>query len=329
MQQRCAIFSCLGLGDGLIILTLAQNLYLNGYRPVLFHPFLQELQSWFPHLPIHPFPKNFDALHTFDRFFFVYERLPHMLALQAHCEAMYPEKTMVLNPIATPNRDYPYWEVGRFDGDQPYLDNLVRFCKMVLQLKETTKSNGLVLPEHVKPRRYMQRIAIHPTSSLERKNWPKKKFLRLAQALEKRGFETMFVLREEERKGWDGVHAPRFSSIEEMARAVAESGYMIGNDSGIGHLASCCGVPTVTICRHHHIASFWRPAWTRGDVIAPYKWILNIKGLRLRNACWKRWISVRRVLRIFYALQGSSSRNRLGGLCRKSPQRSREEACVK
>lgn len=293
----------MGLGDGLITLTLAQNLFLNGYAPILFHPFLHELQSWFPHIPIRPFPQRMNALADFDWFFFMYEQLPPMLSLIAHCEKHYANKTIVLNPIATLNNDYPYWEVGCFDGNLPIVENLVRFCKTVLQFKQTTKSNGLVLPIDLQPRRFLRRVAIHPTSSLERKNWPKEKFLRFAHTLQKQGWAPMFILKENERDGWEEHLAPRFSSLEAMARAVCESGYMVGNDSGIGHLASCCGVPTLTICRQIQSSRFWRPDWTPGTVLAPYRWIPNIKWGRIRDRYWKQWISVRRVLRGFHHLQ--------------------------
>src|SRR3990167_7560491 len=129
MLQRCAIFSCMGMGDGLIALILSNNLQLNGHTPITFHPFLDGLQTYFPHLPIQRFPspeKIAEALEGFDRFFLIYEKSAWMQAILAHCEKHYPDRTIVLNPIATPNRDYPYWENGQFDGRRTFVENLYR-----------------------------------------------------------------------------------------------------------------------------------------------------------------------------------------------------------
>jgi heptosyltransferase-3 len=299
-MKRCAVFSCLGLGDGLIALVLSNNLHLNGYHVTTFHPFLHHLQGWFPHLPIRTFPPV-DTLREFDRFFLIYEKSPWMQEALAYCGQHFPKCTTVLNPIATANRDYPYWEQGKFDGNRPFVENLYGFCKNVLKFAVTTKSNGIVVPDHVNPKRFNERVIFHPTSSRPGKNWTDKKYLKLADELRMRGFTPSFILTAEERQGWD-VDAPQFPGLSEMAAFICESGYMIGNDSGIGHLASCLGLPTVTICRSEQNGRFWRPAWAPGKVITPSEWIPNLKGLRLRDEHWKKWISVRSVLDAFLGL---------------------------
>ena len=75
MVNRCLVVSCKGLGDGIIALTLSNNLYLNQNEVVTFHDGgLFHLQSWFPHLPIEKFPgisaiscivQNFDQIYVF------------------------------------------------------------------------------------------------------------------------------------------------------------------------------------------------------------------------------------------------------------------------
>lgn len=299
-MKRCAVFSCLGLGDGLIALVLSNNLHLNGWQVTTFHPFLESLQGWFPHLPIRPFP-SVSTLKEFDRFFLIHEKSTWMQEVLAYCQNYFPDSTTVLNPIATANRDYPYWEQGRFDGNRSFVENLYTFCKEVLRFTVTTKSNGIVIPDHVQPKRFKERVIFHSTSSRSGKNWTAAKYLELATALRTRGFTPSFILTEQERHEWGTAdfNAPQFSELSEMAAFICESGYMIGNDSGIGHLASCLGLPTITICRSEQNARFWRPAWAMGKVITPSKWIPNLKGLRLRDEHWKKWISVRTVLNAF------------------------------
>lgn len=224
-----------------------------------------------------------------------------MQAAIQECQTRFPERTWILNPIATPNRDYPYWEKGRFDGRIPFADNLHAFCRDQLQLPLAAKNNGIAIPPSVRPRCFPNRVIIHPTSSRAGKNWPASKYLALADRLEEEGYQPVFILTEQERAGWPDLRraAPLFPSLDLLAAYVAESGYMIGNDSGIGHLASCLGLSTVTICRNLLTARFWRPSWAPGAVITPPAWIPNIKGLRLRDRHWQKGISVRRVVNAF------------------------------
>lgn len=305
--MKTAILSCMGLGDGLLSLVLSHNLHLNGLRPVTFHPFLQGMQSWFPHLPITPFPaeeKYAETFDAYDKIYLFYERSNWMQAILKLCQEKYPEKLVVLNPIATPNRDYPFWENGRFDGNLPFAENLFLYCKNVLKLEKTFNGNGIQPPADSIVRAHSKRVVIHPMSSRPGKNWPQEKYVELAALLKHDGYDPQFILTEEERKEWeDGrIQAPNFSSLSDIARFVHESGYMIGNDSGIGHLASCLGVPTLTICRNLTTAKFWRPGWTKGEVIFPSATVLNIKWLRWRDLHWKRWISVPKVIRRFKLL---------------------------
>lgn len=305
----------MGLGDGLIALVLSHNLYLNGCRVTTFHPFLQGMQKWFPTLSIRPFPEMKDLpkqLKAFDRFFIIYEKTPWMREILNICEEKYPDETTVLNPIATPKRDYPYWAHGRFDGRRPFVDNLYTYCHEVLGLSVVTKSNGIVVPHGVVPRRCPERVIFHPTSSRPGKNWPMEKFIAFSEKLKEKGFHPVFALTPEEKKEWplDRIEAPDFQGLSDLAAYVCESGYMVGNDSGIGHLASCLGVPTLTICRSLLAANFWRPAWSRGEVVSPSNWIPNLKGLRWRDAHWKKWVTLSKVFSAFNRLTQSGFQQR-------------------
>ena len=292
--MRYAIFSCAGLGDCLLMLIVAENLRRAGHEVVTFHPFMQEMQGWFPGLPIRPFPPQYEE---FDRFIVVYEKSPWMKEVLDHCLAHEREKTIVLNPIATPNHDYPYWEEGQFDGKIPFADNLVTFCRDVLGIK-AEKKNGVVIPPGIekKPRQ----VVIHPTSSRPGKNWPRKKFLKLAERLKKAGFNPVFVVSPKERIDWP--EAPAFKNLDEMVRCVAASTFMIGNDSGIGHLASLFGIPTVSLFKNERTADFWKPAFAPNIAMIPKGWLPNLKGLRWRDKYWHWGISVQRVFNEFRIL---------------------------
>jgi hypothetical protein len=296
--MKIAIFSCAGLGDCLLTLILSENLRRAGHEPVTFHPFMKELQGWFPQLPIRPFPPKYEE---FDQFIVVYEKSSWMKEVLDHCLKHFRKETIVLNPIATPNQDYPYWEEGRFDGKVPFADNLVTFCEKIIGIKGAEKANGLVIPLDVKLRSKLNQVIIHPTSSRPGKNWPRAKFLKLAKELKKRGYDPVFMASPKERVDWP--EAPPFQNLEEMVRCVAESGFMIGNDSGIGHLASLFGIPSVSLFKNERTADFWQPAFAPNIALIPKGWLPNLKGLRWRDKYWHWGISVRRVLRAFDQLR--------------------------
>lgn len=295
--MKVAIFSCLGLGDGLIASVLANNLVIHGAKVTLFHPFLKSLQTWFPHIQMEPFPPN---LEEFDRFFLIFERSPWMGDVLSQLLERFRSQTTVLNPIATPNRDYPFWEEGRFDGRVTFVENLYRFCRDILKLESPTKENGIVIPTDVTPRKYLKRVVIHPTSSRAGKNWTKEKFLKVADGLSQEGMEPVFIVSPQEKADWP--MAPLFKDLNETARFVCESGYMLGNDSGISHLASNFGLPTLTLCRNQRTADFWHPIWSPNKALLPSKWLPNIKWLRWRDLYWQKGISTQRVLRQFRKL---------------------------
>ena len=297
--MKCAVFSCLGLGDGLLVMILSHNLHLNGHEVTTFHPNFASLQKWFPHLPVKPMPP-LEALADYDRFFIINERSEWMGAILKFCKENFPDQTTVLNPIPSKRPNYPYWEEGRFELKRSMVDNLYFYCKDILKLPRVTKSNGIRIPESVVPKAFKNRVVIHPTSSRPGKNWPKKKFLAVQRALEKEGYEVVFVVSPAEQQEWP--EAKIFSSLSDLAAFVCESGWMIGNDSGIGHLASCLGLPTLTVCRTRQIGYFWRPGWSPGAVLCPSRVFPNIKFYRFRDKHWQQLISVRRVLSSFKKL---------------------------
>lgn len=297
--MKYAVFSCKGLGDGLISSILCHNLARNQNEVTLFHPFLSSLQSWMPTFTISSFPLELSSLGEFDAFFFFYENTPQMKGILSYCHRLYPKRTKILNPIASNKNDFPHWKEGHFDASRCFVDNLECYCREILRLQNVTRENGLIVPNKVQRKRFLNRVVLHPTSSREGKNWTKEKYLDLADQLAREGYEPSFVLMQRERELFPELEVPVFTDLDQLASYVAESGWMIGNCSGIGHLASSLGIPTVTICRSRRIANFWRPGWSPGELVTPKEWIPNVKILRLRDRFWKNWISVRAVRNAF------------------------------
>ncbi|MFM0627038.1 glycosyltransferase family 9 protein [Paraburkholderia xenovorans] len=91
-----------------------------------------------------------------------------------------------------------------------------------------------------------------------------------------------------------------FAQLGDVAARVAESGWFIGNDSGLGHLASALGVPTLSLFMRRGLARTWRPAWGRGLLVLPRNLFVSAY---LKERYWKFALTVQRVLRSFERLK--------------------------
>ena len=161
-----------------------------------------------------------------------------------------------------------------------------------------------------------KRVVIHPTSNDPKRNWKKERFLSLASKLKERGYTPSFCVSPSERKEWEGikgVELPSFPSLKEVALYLHESGFLIGNDSGLGHLASNLGIPTLTISGNPKRVRLWRPDWAVGVVKTLPLPLPNFKGinLRLRENVWQRFITVNGAYKAFEELTYESRRHLL------------------
>lgn len=162
--------------------------------------------------------------------------------------------------------------------------------------------------------RYPRRIALHPTSADVKRNWLPIQYLKLARLLKKRGFDVAFTVSAEEHPYWrhveeEGFSLPYFTTLSETAYFLYESGFFIGNDSGLGHLASNLGVSTLTISGNHRRVRLWRPDWAPGAIITPPFPLPNFKGInfRARENWWPLFVGVKRVMRAFLKAYESRS----------------------
>ncbi len=275
------------LGDTLIFMVTANNLHLNGFPIQIFSDFLYTLRDWFPGLDIHPYPA-IDQVHTTLAKF---DLILHNFA---------PD--WLLTPE---NEDLNLWRLDYeklfYNRKLPLIDIQLIACKKLLGLKKIVRDNGLVVPTGLHFQRHHRRVAVHPTASTVNKYWLPERFIELAQHLRKKGFDPVFVVspHEIEQVPWVAQHGfPLFTphSIIDLASWLYESGWFIGNDSGIGHLASNLGIPTLSLMPRKSVRNYWRPAFTQGEVLFP-NIPLIFTPLKLRY--WRHLISVRRVLKTF------------------------------
>jgi hypothetical protein len=199
-------------------------------------------------------------------------------------------------------------EIIRCDAFQEpghMIDMIVAVARDTFGLANITRHNGITVPNWIRFRAHERRVAIHPTGSHIEKMWPRKKFVALVRKLVQREFQPTLLVAPCERQTWlmDKEAAQRlhsFDRLAEVAAWIAESGWFIGNDSGLGHLASALGVPTLSLFMRRGIARTWRPNWGRGAIVLPYN--LFVVGA-LKERYWKLALTGSRVLRSFDRLR--------------------------
>lgn len=321
-----AVVPALGLGDSLIYLLVALNLARGGYSVTLLSNHLAHLKDWLPDIRCIPFPcpdethrlcDDYDLVITdcggivarmpqgahwlAERFVFLGTLRVDPLYIKDHharcVERLGSEKAELLKPL--------YSSAGPLrmitDDSVTMVEQAVGFCRNRLGLDLAAADIGFQLPPTLAARRYTQRVMIHPTSYNAKKNWPADRYLRLARRLKARGYEPQFVLSPKERDEWAHLFepefmVPHFADTRKLAEYLYESGYLIGNDSGVGHLASALGVPVLTLYRKRRDGFCWRPGWGRNQVVRP---LISMGALR---KAWVLFLPVGRVERAFERL---------------------------
>lgn len=311
-MKKVAIMCARGLGDALLMMIVAHQFKCSGYKPTVFHDYAKELPSLFKDVCIFPYPslnQLEETLTPFEQVIIENDHSRRAYDLFRLREAKKLNNLTFFFPTASPK-----FQKGDFlfDPTLPIASNICRACQTILQTRNTTKENGIYIPQGIHYK-YPKRIVIHPTSNDRKRNWLSSQFFSLAQHLQNEGYSISFSVSPSERTHWlhverQGFQVPFFSDLSELSAYLYESGFFIGNDSGIGHLASNLGIPTLTISGNPKRVRLWRPDWHIGHVVTPPFPLPNFKGLRLpiRENFWQRFISVSRTLNAFYNLREST-----------------------
>ncbi len=305
MSYKIAILSSKGIGDALLTMTMVHQLRQVGASPTLFHESHRLLSPLFPSYTLLPWP-CLDAYATyfraFDRIIFINDNSAKAWQL------LYLRKSGKMRNFTClfPKKDKAYQQFFAskdflFVSHATLLFNITAFLRWFMPGPPFTSENGIELPSAVAHRRYSHRIVIHPKSTDKKRMWSAKKFISLAKSLKNLGYKPAFLLSGEEKTKWphSSITAPDFPDLKALAGYIYESGFFIGNDSGMGHLASCVRVPTLTISGNIKRLALWQPAWHPGVLCGCPFPLPNWKGMRLRDNYWQHCISTKRVLKTF------------------------------
>ncbi len=295
-MARFAVVCAAGIGDALILEIASYYLRLEGHEVVTFSDHLSQFGKWLPKAVCQCQPKPEEVeerLAGFDAIIVQHdntEKARAMLRLRPKREVY----TLYTN--YRESKHGPLW-AGRdvvFDESITMVENVKRALKELFLLDASEGKNGLEKPEGIEYRKYERRIAIHPTSTVSWKNWPKAKFLRVAKWLKDEGYDPVFVTSPREREEWGSAELPQ---LEDLASFLYESGAFLGNDSGPGHLASYFGLPYLIIGRQERQMRLWRPGWHPGTVVTAPSWVPNWKGWRVRDEKWQMFISKKKIIK--------------------------------
>jgi heptosyltransferase-3 len=278
------------LGDTLNLLIVAHNLSLAGWRVDVFGDHAHALAEWFPHLRIAPALAPNDARGVLVNFPYV---------IQMHQD----------RPLAQLGDWHPGFidlhEVEYAKNPHCMAQRFADFAAARFGLYGTVISNGMRPPAGLGFRKHASRVAIHPEASTPDKRWLPERFLELSRRLQASCLQVEFVVEARERARWEklpGELPPlrSFSSSARLAEWLYESGWFIGNDSGVGHLASSLGIPTLTLFRRRGVAQRWRPGFTTGEIVLPSWWVPTAA---LKERWWRESITVTRVMNAFRGLR--------------------------
>lgn len=330
---RIGLVSFDSLGDSLIYLMIAENLRLNGFDVSLYGNVSYQLRSWVPQLRILPLPLRNELITELEQYDLAIVSPPQYLRNDLSQEKLeeYKRRWVLICQRAPDCWKYDhsgrlqkslsadvYQKLGalprcggairyrRFEKES-VVDIALHYMREKMKLERIERHVRLTVPSHLEHRRYRQRIVVSPDSAWpEKKDWSPHRFFRLCRLLKREGYDPVIVVSPANHAYWtDFVHGeldtPFFSNIDELAAYIYESGALIANDSGNGHLASFLGVPVVTIYRKRNPYFHWRPDWGKGTVVTP-KITIPWRG----RTIWRPFINPMSVLRHLKAIHAGT-----------------------
>jgi heptosyltransferase-3 len=291
---RVAFVASNAIGDTLVSMVIVRNLIDHGFDVTVYGTPAHALRLWFPDVAVLPLPQGniAAAFASYNTVFQMQWNQPLSDLIDVHSHVL------TLHDV----------EFGDRSGcmAQRFAD----FCRDDLALSAAARDNGMRAPAGLEHRRHGTRVIIHPEASTEDKRWFSHRFMRLAQRLRKRGYDVQFVIAPHERERWPDLEkfdipAPHFADLHALACCVYESGWFIGNDSGVGHLASNLGIPSLSLFRRRRVAERWRPAWGTVDVVLPWQWVPTAY---LKEKLWRQTLTCNHVLTAFARLTRQAAR---------------------
>lgn len=284
-----------GLGDLMIIMSLCYNLSKK-YKVILFHPFFEKLNYLMPYAQAKQRPQevaDFDYLGI-DQMIMIYENTPYFEEVFPKLKAFFEEKLTVLNPVVTGKKDYLFVENHFFDCSKSFSQNLLDFAKNKFNLDIIEKTGG----QNPKSLKDPTLVVIHPTCSKPSKSWKISGFIYVKKQLEKLGYKVIYATLPHETSMIELGLYSGLKNLDELVQIIEKARLVIGNESGVCHLASSLHTPSIVLCRNYRIQRFWGADYEgKSHPLFPPKWTPNLKIFRIRDKYWRHLISKKAVIK--------------------------------
>ena len=294
-MTKVAYIASKRLGDSLIGMVLFNNLQQNGYEVAIYGDFLYQLKSYFNRFHIYSRSDfSSELVEYFD--YFITEFPPEIPPCLQDKD----------NHICLYNRKY-YKAVRHLVDVQLYA------AKDLFNIPEAKLvSNPGANFNDNKYRSHSSRIIIASTARDPHKQWGFSNFINLANCLTEAGYNPQFVVAPHEVKHCKpveeaGYKLNTFCSLYDAAEYIRQSGYFIGNTSGLSHLASMLRIPTVGITFRKGDKKHWEPFWGNTITVVPSNLFTLPK--KLKEKYWQKFLSVRSVLNNFKVLTRETNKN--------------------
>ncbi len=254
--KKVAIICSETISDGLMMMVATHRLSCEGAHVITYHDKLHELHDWFQGYTFSPRIQleNLDSeLSKFDLVILQYDGSQYAKEIAKSLSGQprpmlsifYPTYSKYTHPPLTPCDLV-------FDKQIPMVDNVALAVSSLLQARDHSKNNGLAAPSHLLHRRYKKRVAILPSPHIP------KKYDKIAEEVRKSGFDPIFISND---------------NISLGASIIYESGFFIGPESDLCHLASNLHIPTLVVSGNKKPISLLKPGWLRGSFITFPRWL--------------------------------------------------------
>ncbi len=260
------------IGDSLVSMVVVENLRRAGRSVTVWGDHLHAIRRWFPEADIRSIPEPAARSEAWQ----AHDLLLHFRPLDVReGTRSFHDGVVVLDDL--PEHRGPLVDMVTLHQD---------VSGSLFGVDDARRDTGLRTPADLEGTPDPRRIVIHPTASDPRRQWHPDRFVAVARQLRDRGWRPEFTTHPSEVDATAWVEAagfPRFATgdLDALAARLSGSAAFFGSDSGVAHLASCVGLPFVTLYVRRKVAIRWKPGWSEGEAIRPV-WPLILKPLKER-----------------------------------------------
>lgn len=168
----------------------------------------------------------------------------------ARLDAIAGDRPAVRIGHAAPGWDGPVWTDDPQRPERRRWCDLLAACGLVTPDVAAATGDDLRLPAPPPPVVGNGAVVIHPGAAFGAKRWPVERFAAVARAVGDAGHAVVVTGGPEEAElaaAVPGVNLAGRTSIGELCRLVAHARLVVAGDTGIAHVATAYGTPSVTL----------------------------------------------------------------------------------